>query len=95
MTKAITADSLIVRSSELVEASLGDEIIMMSIDQGKYYALNSVAVRLWERLKVPTPVAVLCAECLAEFEVSPEQCEADVLRFVQDLRDQGMVSVLE
>lgn len=64
---------------------------MMSVTAGCYYGLNAVASRVWELLETPKTVAQVCAQLSQEFEVAGPTCEAEVLKFVQDLTDNGIV----
>ena len=64
---------------------------MMSVAAGRYYGLNAVASRIWELLDSPKTIAQLCAQLSEEFEVDAQTCEAEVLKFVQDLIDNGLV----
>ena len=68
-----------------------EEAVMMSITAGRYYGLNAVASRIWELLETPKTIAQLCAQICEEFEVDAKTCEAQVLNFVQDLIDNGVV----
>ena len=64
---------------------------MMSVTAGRYYGLNTVASRVWELLETPKTIAQLCAQICEEFEVDAQTCEAEVLKFVQDLIGNGIV----
>ena len=79
------------RSPELIAAPLGDELAMMDPDNGTYFLLDEVAAVVWEQLSEPTDVRDVCAALQARFDVSPDQCEQDVLPFLQHLLDKGLV----
>ena len=69
------------------------ETVMMSIAKGKYYGLREVANEIWNGLREPTPVRDLCSGLQAAFDVTPDQCEREVLQFLNELHDEGLVSV--
>ena len=52
----------------------------------------AVASRVWELLETPKTIAQLCAQICEEFEVDMQTCEAEVLKFVQVLIDNGIVN---
>ena len=94
MSSVVTLASTVVACGDLVSAPLGVESMMMDVDRGTYYWMDGIGTRVWERLKVPTTVAVLCTELQAEYDVSPEQCEVDVCAFLEELRRKGLVTVV-
>jgi hypothetical protein len=64
----ITPDTLVARSPSVVTSEVDGEILMMSIEQGRYFGLNDVAGDLWERLGSPRPFGELVAELGAMHE---------------------------
>jgi hypothetical protein len=92
MPISITLDTMVSRIGETLYARVGtEEAVMMSVTAGRYYGLNAVAVRIWELLERPMTIAELCARLCEEFEVDALTCEAEVLKFVNELIDNGMV----
>lgn len=88
---ALNLDSNIVRNPDLVATEMDGELVMMSIDQGEYYGLNRVAARIWELLDAATTVEQLCQRLTQEFEISPDQCQTEVLAFADELLAQGLI----
>jgi hypothetical protein len=72
---------------------MGDEFVMMGIDQGEYYAVKGVAAALWRHLEEPHDVAELCTLVAAEYDVTADGCRADVAAFVEQLQGKGMLRV--
>ena len=64
---------------------------MMSVAAGKYYGLNAVAARIWELLEQPMTMAQLCAQICEEFDVDVQTCEAAVLKFADEIIENGIV----
>jgi len=87
----LQAASLISRNPELLAAPAGNELVMLSVDAGHYYGLDPIGRRIWEFLETPATVADICARLVAEYDVEPAQCEADVLAFLDDLLAQGLI----
>ena len=89
---SIGLDTTLSRNGDILHAPVGsEETVMMSVTAGRYYGLNAVASRIWELLETPKTIAQLCAQICEEFEVDAQTCEAEVLKFVQDLIDNGIV----
>ena len=89
---SIGLDTILSRNDDILHASVGsEEAVMMNVTAGRYYGLNAVASRIWELLETPKTIAELCAQICEEFEVDAQTCEVEVLKFVQDLVDNGVV----
>jgi hypothetical protein len=89
---SVGLDTKLSRNDEILHAPVGsEEVVMMSVTGGRYYGLNAVASRIWELLETPKTLAHVSAQICAEFEVDAQTCEAEVLKFVQDLVDNGLV----
>ena len=68
-----------------------DNFVMMSVAHGLYYGLDAVGGRIWQLLDTPRTVGDICIALGEEFEVDDETCRADVLGFVADLVERGIV----
>jgi Coenzyme PQQ synthesis protein D (PqqD) len=89
---SIGLDTILSRNDDILHASVGsEEAVMMSVTAGRYYGLNAVASRIWELLETPKTIAQLCAQICEEFEVDAQTCKSEVLKFVQNLIDNGLV----
>ena len=66
------------RNSKTISGRLHDEIVMMDPEQGKYFSLNPVATRIWDLLEKPVTLEFLCGQLQEEYEVSSDQCLAEV-----------------
>ncbi len=81
----ISNQSIIQRSLELVSTNMDGETVMMSIEKGEYFGLDSVGSRIWELIENPIEVNKLVELLLEEFEVDRELCEADTFEFLNQL----------
>jgi hypothetical protein len=89
---SVTIDTTLRRNDDMLYAPVGAEgAAMMSLTAGKYYGLNAVAARIWELLAHPMTVAQLCAQVCDEFEVDPQPCETAVIKFANEIVDNGIV----
>ena len=84
---------MIERKGDWLSARVGDEIMMMSAEHGKYIGVNEVGARIWELIETPSEAATVYAELQREFDVSPEDCEAEVNSFLAEMEKHGAVSV--
>ncbi|HEX8648311.1 MAG TPA: PqqD family protein [Thermoleophilaceae bacterium] len=87
----IDGSAVLRRTDDHVSAPLEEWLVMMDVDAGKYYLLDDIASFVWTRLAAPTPVADLVAELCSRYDVTPARCEADVLPFLTELHEKGLV----
>lgn len=88
---AFSRSSRVVASDDQVSTSIGGESVILGLNDGVYYGLDAVGARVWSLIAEPVSVADLTAAVVAEFDVSPEQCERDLLALLEDLGRRGLV----
>ena len=91
--KQLSTASVIARSNELVSSDIDGEVVMMSIENGKYYGLDKVGSRIWELLENQFLVSDLINKLLGEFAVDRDTCEKDVMFFLHKLDDDNMLEI--
>lgn len=75
------------KQGDWISAKVGDEIVMMSAEEGKYIGLNDVGARIWELLDESKTRDALEARLLEEFDVTPEACRAELDSFLTKLAE--------
>ena len=88
---SIDLDTTLVRAPDLVHSEIDDEIVMMSVETGRYYSLSDVGARVWELLEEPTRVSSLCDRLRLEYRIDEARCRNEILTFVARLTDEGLV----
>lgn len=89
----ISPNCVIVRNPNLLVNGLDDELVMLSIERGKYYGAETVGSRILTLIEKPMAVFDLCATLMDEFEVDLQTCEAQVLAFVTRLQQEDLIVV--
>lgn len=80
------------RAEGLLTATVNDELLMMSVEHGKYFNLNAVGARIWELLEAPITVDGLVAALTSEYDVAPDTARQEVERFLDALRERGLLT---
>lgn len=80
-----------IRKSKAISGRLHDELVMMDIEQGKYFSLNPVATRIWELLADSHDIDELCSLLTGEYEVEPDQCLQDVSEYIVEMLKFGLI----
>lgn len=91
----INLDTVISRRDALLSNNLGNDVVMMDIEQGNYYGLEAVAARIWELTEQPVSVNSLCVNLMAEYDISPEKCREEVVEFLDDLLQHKIIQIVD
>ena len=83
-----------VRRVEVLETEIDDQTVMMDIDQGRYFGLNQTGTQIWTLLAQPTVIGDLCDQLTAQFEVPREQCEQELVVYLESLLRRGLLEVV-
>jgi len=92
-SRAISTTSVVAATKDQVSSDLAGEAVILSLQTGMYYGLDDVGVHIWELLRTPTCVADIRDTIVQQYDVEPEACERDVLNFLQQLVDQGLIEI--
>ena len=95
MKKKITPETYIKRNNEVFASQIDDEVVMMNIQSGKYYGIDTIGSRIWDLINEKIQVQQVIDQLLEEYDVSEEQCKNDVLEFLDELNGNKLVEVLE
>ncbi len=88
---SIGGTSTVQRNVQILCSKVGEETLMLDVEQGDYYVLSPVTARIWELLETPTRVTDLTATLEREYEVEPDVCRTEVINVLRGLADQGLV----
>ena len=88
----IGPDMIYERTTTLMEAELGDELVGLEPNAGLCFGFNDVAKRVWQLLAVPRSVDEIRSTLLKEYDVAPDQCEADLSELLDDLVKKQLIS---
>jgi hypothetical protein len=72
---------------------LGDESVMLDMASGYYFGLDPVGARIWQLLSQTNSCAEIVERLAQEYDVTPERAESDLVRFVEELKANGLLSV--
>ncbi|MCC6975523.1 MAG: PqqD family protein [Anaerolineae bacterium] len=89
----LSLDSTIMISPDAVYSDIEDEVVILNPTNGEYYGLNPVGALVWKLAQSPVKVSAVRDAILDSFEVSPEECERDLLELLEDMAGQGLIEV--
>lgn len=89
----ISLKDYIVQAEGNIVSDMDGEKVMLSIKNGKYYNLGTVGGVIWDHLQKPILVEDLISRLQSEYSVETEQCQADVLPFIEHLFEENLISL--
>lgn len=90
--REMTTQTIVVRTDNVLSAALDEELILLSIDQNKYFGSGTVGRRIWDLLESPMSVGSLVAQLLTEFEVDEGECLRATQAFLSQLIDANLAT---
>ena len=82
------------RAVELMEAELGEELVALDADAGSCFGFNDVATSVWRRLAKPAASTGFATPWSAEYDVSEDQCTAELRGLLDDLVERGLIRIV-
>ena len=89
----IDVNTKVCQSKEIDDADLNGEKVMMNLDKGKYFALNSIGSRIWDIMKKEICVKDIINILLEEYIVDKETCENNVLNYLGLLKNEELITI--
>ncbi len=84
-----------IHKKEVIQSKIGDEVVMLDMDSGFYFGLNSVASVIWNHLKDGMDFNQLVEKLMEQFEVDRELCVHDTKELLNQMVEKGIISQIE
>ena len=91
--EAIPADAVVSHAEAVITAEIDGHVVLMSDDAGHYYQLDDVGSAIWAAMAEPVTVASVCDTMMTSWSVAPETCRTDVLGYLAELADEGLITI--
>lgn len=91
----IAETSLIVRNESIPTGEIDGELVALDLERGDCFGMDRIGTRIWQLAAAPVRVAEVIDRLAEEHEVGRAICSDDVLPFLAELADAGLVRVLE
>lgn len=93
MSPRFPPDASVVAADRQLSTTLGEEVIILGLEDSMYYGLSDTGVRVWELIQSPRTVGELLAAILAEYEVDRDRAETDLDALLVDLHARGLIAI--
>jgi Coenzyme PQQ synthesis protein D (PqqD) len=89
----IAGSTILSRSASVLTAEVDGEIVMMSIEHSRYYALNETGGDIWRRIDPPCSFDELVDALASEYAVERATIAADVRALLEGMLARGAVTL--
>ncbi len=89
--RPIAEKTLISRNPSVLVAEVDGEIVMMSIEKGRYFGLDDIGSDIWKRIEQPCSFAALVDALAADYDAEHATIKADVTALLTRMAEQDVV----
>ena len=82
----LNLDSIVSYREDIDTTDIDEDKVMMDLEKGQYFALNSVGSRIWEEIQSPVKISEVVNTLLSEYDVDRETCEKSVMEFIEGVQ---------
>ena len=79
-------------SSHVLFRQLADEAVLLDLEAGQYFGLNSVGARVWQLLMDGHQLSAVFTTLVAEYAVAPDILARDLEELIADLLQAGLLT---
>lgn len=83
--------SVRLREESLTWQTVGDDVIVLDLENSRYLQVNGSGRLLWEALATATTESDLADLLMSSFDIDRSRANADVAAFLADLRSRGLI----
>ena len=78
---------------EVLVEHVDDEAVLLDLDAGAYFGLNTVAAACWQEFALHGSVPQARARLLERFDVEPERLDRHLSELIEQLAERGLIEV--
>lgn len=88
-----TATQFYQRKQRILSASVGEEIVMMSVERGLYYNLNGAGRHIWQLLETPRSLDQIVTALAEIYDAPEEKIRVEACAFLTRLESEGLLEM--
>jgi hypothetical protein len=92
--ETLDESSVIVAADHTTSAQVDGESVILDLDDGIYYGLNSSGSRIWKELQEQKTIEELVEKIAKEYDVDRPECKKDILTLIQKLNENNLVRIM-
>ena len=79
--------------AQVMARDVGTETVILNLESGIYFGLDQVGARIWQLLSAGKTLAEVCDAMVADYDVSHDDIQRDVLALVEQLQSQHLIEI--
>ena len=83
-----------VAQTNMAASMVDGEAVILNLQDGNYYGLNTVGAEVWRCLQEPKTVSDIVRLITAQYEVDTETARQDVIRLLGDLEARHLIKAV-
>jgi hypothetical protein len=91
----LSQNNTVSRSIDIIDSRIDTDMVLLSVESGKYYSTNDIGARIWELIETPRPVKTVIDLLTTEYEIDRRTCETNVIDFLGQLMQEGLLKNTE
>lgn len=91
--RQLTLHTKVVAVKDQISCDLSGEAAILNLKTGIYFGLNEVGARIWSLISEPQTVGAIKDVIVAEYDVTPERCERDLVGLLQKMAAKQLIEV--
>jgi hypothetical protein len=80
-----------IQNKSIVQSKIGEEVVMLDMESGFYFGLNSVASVIWGLMANEIGFEELIDQLMAQFEVEKSLCETDTKELLDQMLEKNII----
>ncbi len=84
-----------IQNAEIIQSKIGEEVVMLDMESGFYFGLNSVASIIWGMMEKGISFKDLCDQLTEQFDVERALCESDTQELIDQLLEKKIIRIIE
>ena len=84
-----------IHNKEVIQSKIGEEVVMLDVESGFYFGLNSVASVIWGYLESGIEFDALVEKLMNQFDVERKVCINDTRELLNQMLKKGIVKQVE
>jgi hypothetical protein len=93
--QGISLNDKVIQGKGNIVSDMGEEKVMLSINNGKYYNLGEMGGEIWDLLQEPIEVNHIVTSLMNSYQVEYTECEEQVISFLKHLVDEGLIEIVK
>jgi hypothetical protein len=89
----ISIDHIVSQVSGSIVSDMAGEKVMLSVKNGKYYNLGKTGGDIWELIEGKISILQLVDSLVTNYEVDRSVCIEQVITFLENLLNEGLIEV--